>query len=131
MQHTYTMLLVSCLLASCSNTENTAVGRSDDPTDMASEAREPDICDLLGLTRLHMLESTGAEFGDVAGDFTVNTLEGQWTLSEAWTGCESYVFINYADTDYGNTLWSTQPDEILRQSVSNTQYFFIFICNKI
>ena len=34
------------------------------------------------------------KFGDVAGDFTVQQLDGSsWTFSEKWTGCESYVFL--------------------------------------
>lgn len=97
------------------------------PEDAATEdvpPRPPDVCDELGLARVAMEEGTGASWEEIAGDFTVETLDGAFTLSEAWTGCESYVFVLYADTPYGNELWSTLPDPLLRRSGRNVHYFF-------
>ncbi len=96
------------------------------PVDAGQDAGPPppDICDELGLPRVAMQPSTGAGFDDVAGDFTVETLDGPWTLSEAWTGCESYVFLNYAATTYGNGLYATFPDGLVINGPRNVHYFF-------
>jgi hypothetical protein len=90
----------------------------------AGTVRPPDVCDELGLPRVAMRPSTGAGFDDVAGDFTVETLDGPWTLSEEWTGCDSYVFLNYASTTYGNGLFATFPDGLAINSPRNVHYFF-------
>ena len=84
----------------------------------------PDVCEQLMLTRQPMQDGTGSSFGDVAGDFTVNTIDGPWTLSDHWTGCESYVFLNYASTDYGNTLFMSYPDGLYLNGPRNVHYFF-------
>ncbi len=84
----------------------------------------PDVCEELGLPRATMQSGTGAAFDEVAGDFTVNTLDGPWTLSDHWSGCESYVFINYANTDYGNPLFESYPDGLFVNGPKNVHYFF-------
>lgn len=84
----------------------------------------PDVCEALGLARVAMQDGTGSAFDDVAGDFTVETLDGPWTLSDHWSGCESYVFLNYANTDYGNALFATYPDGLYLNGPKNVHYFF-------
>jgi hypothetical protein len=85
----------------------------------------PDICDELELPRAPFSTSgSGTTFDDIAGDFTVETTDGPFTLSEAWTGCESYVFINYANTDYGNELFDTYLDPLFLDGPRNVHYFF-------
>lgn len=84
----------------------------------------PDVCEELGLPRAAMLDGTGAGFDDVAGDFTVQTLDGPWSLRDHWTGCESYVFIDYADNEYGNGLFATYPDALFLNGPRNVHYFF-------
>lgn len=84
-----------------------------------------DICDELALSRQDMLEGTGDGYGDVAGDFVVDTLSGEsFRLSEQWSGCESYVFINYADVGFAQTLWRSFADPIPQNSARNVHYFF-------
>jgi hypothetical protein len=60
----------------------------------------PDVCDRLGLTRLPFSsEGLGDVWGDRAGDFTITDLDGStWSLQAAWTGCETYTFVNYVPT---------------------------------
>jgi hypothetical protein len=85
----------------------------------------PDVCDELGLVRTPMqVDATGSDFDEVAGDFTVETLDGPWTLSEHWSGCESYVFINYAANDYGNGLFAGLLDGLYVDGPRNVHYFF-------
>ncbi len=92
----------------------------------AGEPLEPNLCDALGLPRqAFQTQGTGALFGELAGDFTTQELNGQsWTLSENWTGCESYVFLNFFNSTYGNSLWRSAINELVLQSPPNVQYFF-------
>lgn len=96
------------------------------PTDAGTDARAPDpgVCDELGLVRAPMQDASGAAFDEVAGDFTVETLDGPWTLSEHWSGCDSYVFINYAANEYGDGLFETFPDGLYVNGPRNVHYFF-------
>lgn len=85
----------------------------------------PDVCEELGLAKRPFDPSgDGTTWEGVAGDFTVQTLDGPWTLSEEWSGCDSYVFINYASNDYGNGLWASAPDELFALGPRNVHYFF-------
>ena len=69
---------------------------------------------------------TGFAFGDVAGDFTVNELDGRvWTLSENWTGCDSYVFITYFEGGEGDALWASDVSSLLADAPRNVHFFFM------
>ncbi|NOY92309.1 MAG: hypothetical protein GXP55_14030 [Deltaproteobacteria bacterium] len=99
----------------------------DSATDAALDTGAPtgDVCDAMGLPRAEFLASTGSGFGDVAGDFTVDTLSGDpWTLSEHFSGCESYVFLNYAAVPDGDALWRSFADGLVENSPQNVQFFF-------
>lgn len=88
--------------------------------------RAPDVCDELELPRTPMRTSgTGNGFGEVAGDFTVQTLSGSWTLSEHWSGCESYVFLAHFPTAGGNELFATGFDLLFTEGPRNARYFFV------
>ncbi len=85
----------------------------------------PDVCGELGIaTTPFDATATGTAWEEVAGDFTVQTLDGSWTLSEEWSGCESYVFVAFAANDYGRALWATSPDALFTQGPRNVHYFF-------
>jgi hypothetical protein len=64
----------------------------------------------------------------VAQDFTLTTREGEWTLSEAWSGCDSYLFIpsvpRQAD-GYPQALWSRDVRPFLKELPDNVHVFFI------
>ena len=97
------------------------------PGDSGVDAGPPpvDVCAELSLpVEAFDASATGSSFESVAGDFTVNTLDGPWTLSEEWSGCESYVFINYASNDYGMGLWASTPDDLFTLGPRNVHYFF-------
>ncbi len=130
-------LAVSIGVLGCGGDDDSVGGSADAGTDAGGTADSgivdsaagdggggTDICDELGLSRRPMREGTGHAYGDVAGDFTVETLDGPFTLSEAWTGCESYVFINFVDADVGRGLFASFPDPLLRESARNVHYFF-------
>ncbi len=83
----------------------------------------PDVCEELGLTRTPMQEGTGAALDEVAGDFTVETLDGPWSLADHWSGCESYVFLSYTDDAYGTALFDSVPDGLYLNGPRNVHYF--------
>lgn len=64
-----------------------------------------------------------------AGDFSVPLRDGTtWTLSEQWTGCESYLFLPHwfsISPEKSDTYWSTGVFELLVESDLNVHYFFV------
>ena len=83
-----------------------------------------DLCAAQGFTRSAFKPGEAAKWGGVAGDFSVNTRRGVWTLSEEWTGCDNYVFIvNHGDA-VGVSLVNTLGPGLFTRSAPNTHYFF-------
>jgi hypothetical protein len=64
-----------------------------------------------------------------AGDFSVPLPFGEtFTLSEQWTGCESYIFIPHNITlSSGNStsVFTTGVAELIQRSPRNVHYFFV------
>ena len=92
---------------------------------------EPDICDTLGLTRRAWQDGADAEnpkLKTLVADFTVKTTEGPWTLSENWTGCETYLFIPSEPNQargWPTPLWDRDHRPLIRNLPDNTHVFFI------
>jgi len=85
----------------------------------------PDVCDELGLPRAMMRSGTGDSLGEIAGDFTVHTTTGEtWTLSEHWSGCESYVFFVHFPPS-ADALFRTNQDLLFNEGPRNVRYFFL------
>ncbi len=68
---------------------------------------------------------------DVADDFTVPLMDGtEWTLSEHWTGCETYIFVPDAITredDDDRPVYSKDIDTLIEASPRNAHYFFVSV----
>jgi len=64
-----------------------------------------------------------------AGDFTVPLVDGtDWTLSEHWTGCESYIFLPHwmpLDEADSASWWTEGIDGLFDKSPANAHYFFV------
>lgn len=91
----------------------------------ALDAGAPDVCDALALARTPFQAGTGTRLGDVAGDFTIHELDGStFTLSEQWSGCESYVFLAHFP---GRTddLFEGVLDRFFLEGARNVRYFVI------
>jgi hypothetical protein len=64
-----------------------------------------------------------------AGDFSVPLRDGTtFTLSEQWSGCDSYLFVPHyltvSDSDR-SSFWFTDLRTLLRNSPENVHYFFV------
>ena len=105
-----------------------ACGTTEKSTDTAGGQLEiePTYCETLGLPEQTFVEeASGSGYGSISGDFTLNTTEGEWTLSENWTGCDSYLFFNHhPDYDYPAQIWNSDFEDLLNATPSNTHYFF-------
>jgi hypothetical protein len=86
----------------------------------------PTYCEALALPeQVFLPDSSGSGYGSISGDFTLNTTEGAWTLSDNWTGCDSYLFFNYhPDYDYPAQVWNSDFEDIIQATPRNTHYFF-------
>ena len=88
--------------------------------------RAPDVCDALSLTRTPFRTTgMGTGMGQVAGDFTVHTLnDGTFSLESNWSGCESYVFFVHLPGVTDGVI-HTAPDRLLTEGRRNVRYFYI------
>lgn len=105
-----------------------AVSDNDAGTADAGIPPVPQICQDFGATpQPFKTADSSFNFGDIAGDFTVNELDGRrWNLLENWTGCESYVFINYISIPVRSThveIFNSPVDDLV-QTPLNSHIFF-------
>lgn len=74
--------------------------------------------------------ATGTKTKDLAGDFTVETTAGPFTLSERWTGVDSFVVLLTAKDNAGKvfgypaTLWKSDLAAMLKESPKDVHYLF-------
>jgi hypothetical protein len=101
-------------------------GTTGDGDSSGSTGGEPvSACEDLGLPIAAFTPGTGADWGRVAGDFTVETTFGVWNLAEAYSGCESYVFFNDVGDGASTSLRNTMSAELFSRSAANVHYFFL------
>jgi hypothetical protein len=104
------------------------------PPDAAVDMALPPVerCDD-GIAQRAFQAGSGLMFGDTAGDFTLETLDGPWHFETEFTGCDSYVFLVYIPdlrqnpqgAWVGDQLWDTDVAPLLAKGAGNTHYFFI------
>ncbi|MCB9540512.1 MAG: hypothetical protein H6704_30200 [Myxococcales bacterium] len=106
----------------------------DAAVDAAPDAAPPPTCDGVPGARVAFADGAGGfQFGDLAADFTANTLDRPLTLSQHWTGCDSYVFLVYfpdlrqtpQGPWIGDALWDSDPLPLLTLGAPNTHYVFL------
>ncbi len=122
----------------------TAVDQGAPPLDsqvvdmaMPDAAVPVDQCEALGFTKRDFYEGgiggPSYNFGALAGDFSVTTLRGEWSLRAEWSGCDSYVFLthfpdlrgNPSGAWFGDLVWGSQLEALALTSPKNVHYFFI------
>ncbi len=129
-----TFLFIGCLQLSlgCAGCGE-APSKDDPPSQETPEPEGNPHCDNLGFTSVDFqTEPGGVLFGDLAEDFTVTEYGGnEFTLSEAWTGCDSYIFFSYfsymnaAARDDMDALWASDFTDIIQSSTRNVHYFYV------
>ena len=89
------------------------------------------VCEKLGLPAVDFNPESASipQRHGPTGDFTVPLVDGtEWTLSENWSGCESYIFLTHnlsVDEADGRTWWANGIDGLFEKSPPNAHYFFI------
>ncbi len=119
--------------------EDTDTGTTTDVTEEDTEPDaepdaivETDICEALGLpVRDFDTGEAGRRRHELGGDFTVTLMDGtDWTLSEEWSGCESYLFvpdnIQYSDLNTAS-IWEDGVSQLIAESPLNAHYFFVSV----
>jgi hypothetical protein len=90
---------------------------------------EPTYCELLGLTeRPFQPAEHDRTLYALAADLTIHTLEGDWMLSEGWTGCDTTLFIqDLPRQDYGApiSIWERDLDDLFERLPPNVHLFFV------
>ena len=114
---------------------DTSVGFPDAMTmpdvgmEMPDAGMVPKVCENLGaIPQPFKTPSTSYNFGDIAGDFSVNAYyEGEWNLRDHWTGCESYVFVNYIPVQGSSDdqFWASVAEVLVDETPVNSHFFFI------
>ena len=134
-------LRVPCLLAlaallGCGDKESSGDeddGAGHDTADDDTGEVPPTDCEVLGLESrpFDPTEPSALRRHEPAGDFSVPLRDGTtWTLSENWTGCESYLFLrhDFSISDLDDAIyWSTGVDELIERSPRNVHYFFTIV----
>jgi Peptide-N-glycosidase F, C terminal len=102
----------------------------DAPIDVVEEPdAELSVCDQLGLpSRPFVSAPDDPSLSATAADLTLPTTEGDWTLSENWTGCETYLFIQDQPrqaTGWSIDLWERDVAALFDRAPKNTHFFFL------
>jgi hypothetical protein len=132
------LLAVVLSIAACGgNDKNNAPNDPDAPDDTGSDdtgdpgpaALSP--CEQLDLPSMDFNpESVSIPRRHVpAGDFSVPLVDGStWTLSEQWSGCESYIFLPHwlpVDDLDPESWWTNGIAGLIERSPPNVHYFFV------
>lgn len=92
---------------------------------------DPDLCTSLGLSIQPWQDAEDDDsLGAIAADLTLETSDGAWTLSEAWSGCETYLFIPSQPNQargWPKELWERDNDteDLFEDLPRNTVVLFL------
>ena len=74
-------------------------------------------CETLGYQEKPFEDSSESTYGNRVNDFQIQTTEGLWSLSDSWTGCDSFLFFNYhPDYEYPVDIWNSSFEDLLLSS---------------
>ena len=124
------MLLWSIGLLACTSekAEDTET-LEDTGEDTGIVIEEDTYCADLGLSSVEFdPNGSGGDFGEIAPDFTFNTINhGEWNLSENWTGCDNYIFVNFYEPNRYPVDFSSGANiqDFLELAPPNTHLFVL------
>ena len=78
--------------------KETSTNPKDNDTSVdTGSMKELSYCEALGFQEKPFEDnSESARMGNRVNDFQIQTTEGLWSLSDSWTGCDSFLFFNGA-----------------------------------
>ncbi len=137
-------LLLALALVGCGDDDGGADSGTDSGADAAADVGQNDSGDDTGnvdagddggmmsgcaeegqTPRAFNTAPSGRAYGRIAGDFTLEELDGTtFSFRESFTGCDSYVFINYGGDGPVSSFWNSVADPLFRESARNVHYFF-------
>jgi hypothetical protein len=100
--------------------------------DTAADVPSVGVCEALSMpVRVFDDGEAGRRRHELGGNFEVTLFDGStWSLSENWTGCESYVFVPdnivYSDLN-GASIWEDGVAQLISESPLNVHYFFVSV----
>jgi hypothetical protein len=110
--------------SSMTETATTNTGSTGTVTETATTETDP-FCEDGTSPRDFDAKAVGGTYDAAVADFSIPTLAGELNLSEVWTGCDSYVFINISDGyAYSDGLMSSSVSDWLEASPRNVHYIF-------
>jgi hypothetical protein len=131
MYRTLPLLLILGCTPESSDTNTTQTTTTSTGTTTTPEPAV--LCDFDGAREV-AFDATGPavyQRHEPAGDFSVDLRDGTtFTLSEQWTGCESYIFLPHwitVSAQDSSSVWTTGVDELIARSPANAHYFFVVV----
>ena len=126
----YALTTLSLLLTGCPTpTDPSPEPDAGAPVDAGPA--EATFCELQGLSERAFDATAPSAFQrrQPAGDFTVSLpFDETFTLSERWTGCESYIFLPHdlpLSQSNPASLFTTDLAQLIENSPRNVHYFFV------
>jgi len=131
--HALPLALLALSLVACPSDpkEETDQPQETEPPVDTTDSVPPmgDPCADLGLPVVDFQDaSENKDLYATAADFTVPTRGGDWTLSEHWTGCDTYLLIqdNPGQTQgWPTDLWARDVADLFESLPKNTQLLFM------
>lgn len=106
-------------------------GEQEEPDDLDEDLPDTFSCENMGLESIPFQQAaSSAALYALAADVILPTRRGDWQLSERWSGCENYLFIqDYPRQASGwePPLFSRDLGELLEKLPRNTHVFFLSV----
>ncbi len=122
----YSAPMLTLVLLACTaphGDSRSAPDSSDSPADSEDSGPVDMLC--ADGTRAAPFDATaaGADYEALAGDVTIPTDAGDWTLSAAWTGCDSVVFLGVSPNDgYTQHFLDASMKKLLTKGPQDAHY---------
>lgn len=101
-------------------------GCHGDKTPSPEDTGQVELCADGTRLRPFQPDGDGEDHGELAGDLTLDTTAGPWTLSDAWNGCDSVLFLGVpsSSSSYLSTLLDADPLDLLEEGPQDARYVF-------
>ena len=124
----YTGFMIALLLLACSAPKDQpAPVDSDSISDSDSGSGPAELrCADGTLAQPFDTAASGSDYEAIAGDVAIPTDAGDWSLSAAWTGCDSVVFLGVSPDDGYTSLFLDAPMKKLLTKGPQDAHYVLF-----